>query len=155
MKKINPVWHTESRFLIKLGGSDHLGVCFQSFSWEKVSFQWYQHGLVWFVWELVLQWLKIWLTQATTWQERLEVVNIWRYFYARRLRYKPCIVEWHRQKKTGLCKCSIKWIFFKGTELPCWGIFQSFTAVLVFSEYTRTTSIPVFLLKFCNLEVAT
>lgn len=156
MKKINPVWHTKDPFLIKLRGSDHLEMCFWNSSWKKKSLHsdTHQRGLVRFVLEVVFHWLKIWLTQAKTWQERLEVVNTWRYFCARHLRYKPCIVERHRQKKTGLCKYSIKWVFFKGTELPCSGIFQSFSAVLVFSEFTRTTSICIFFLKSCNSEVA-
>lgn len=141
---------------MELCGSGHLGMSFSRVSPGKRSLHCgtHQRGLVRFVLEVVFHWLKIWLTQAKTWQERLEVVNTWEYSYARHFRYKPCTVEWHRQKSTGLCKYSIKWVFFKGTEVPCLGIFQSFTAVLVFSEYTRTTSICIFFLKFCNSEVA-
>lgn len=63
---------------MKLCENDDLGACFQRLSWEKASLLWHQHwqseGLR-FVVEGFFHWLMIWLTQAKTWQERMEVVN--------------------------------------------------------------------------------
>lgn len=45
-----------------------------------VHTNWQCEGLFRFVLEVVFQWLVIWLIQAKTWQERMEVVNTWEIF---------------------------------------------------------------------------
>lgn len=65
---------------MKLCGTDDLGACFQSFSWDRsLYYGTHQHcqreGLIRFELEVIFHRLVIWLTHAKTWQERMEVVN--------------------------------------------------------------------------------